>query len=231
MSKIERKTNEFYNNERTTILRDWCNAVRGRATALSKEVLITKSGTWHNSMSHYKSGKHQISDKMWNKIQKGMKKVEKIENDLKLKKVPLNGRPLQSTHAIKSQEVTGTLSKNVNNETKTKINQSVKIINHGNKISIQKDVKLDSKYKIIEMLNEYFMYTQPRFQKLFNLVYSHNIGIRYSDHFSFFKNNPEYIDKFYKQLNLIVERCNSLIINKSEVYKMIKEKCKNITRS
>lgn len=227
--KIERKTNEFYNNERTTILRDWCNAVRGRATALSKEVLITKTGTWHNSMSHYKSGKHQISDKMWKKIKKGMDKVEKIENDLKLKKVPLNGRPLQSTHAIKSQEVDKTLNKKSNN--KSKVNPSVKIKIHGNEIFIQKDVKLDSKYKIIEMLNEYFMYTQLRFQKLFNLVYSHNIGVSYDDHFSFFKNNPERIDEFYKQLNLIVEKCNSLIINKSEVYKMIKEKCKNITHS
>lgn len=74
------KLNKYENTDRAIALRTWCNAIAGRTSALAKHVFDHCPGK-SNSMSHYKYGRHDIKDWMWEKIEAGIKLVEASEKE------------------------------------------------------------------------------------------------------------------------------------------------------
>lgn len=63
-------------NKRAEILSTWCNSERGRSSKLS----VKLTGKPYN-ISHYKSGKINISDELWKKMIEAMKLIENSGND------------------------------------------------------------------------------------------------------------------------------------------------------
>lgn len=74
--KTDHSSNPFFNNERNAFLRTFIDSKRGNGSALSK-IVFGKSNV---GFSNYKSGKIEVSDKLWIKIAKG---VDHINNNEK----------------------------------------------------------------------------------------------------------------------------------------------------
>jgi len=79
-SKMAQTVNKYENSDRAVFLRTWCNEKGGRTSALAKHVFDHCPGK-SNSMSHYKYGRFDIKDWMWEKIQAGVKLVEQDEKE------------------------------------------------------------------------------------------------------------------------------------------------------
>lgn len=73
-----KESNKFADSQRAIYLRNWCNAVKGRTSALAA-IVFDHCPKKSNSLSHYKYGRFAIMDWMWEKIQKGIVEVEKAE--------------------------------------------------------------------------------------------------------------------------------------------------------
>lgn len=71
--------NKYENSQRAIFLRNWCGQKYGRGAALAA-IIFDHTPSKANSLSHYKNGRFEVKDWLWEKIQNAVKQVEKAES-------------------------------------------------------------------------------------------------------------------------------------------------------
>lgn len=149
-SKLKSNTTPFVNEERNTKLREWCNAKTGRGSKLAAHVFAhTRSKA--NSLSHYKYGRHRISDTFWTTILEGIAKVESIDGT-------------DTPTELKTTELFKEEPKQVTSESSV----------------IEKQIKKlqdSTKSNLVRQYNEWVNTDKVRKLRLANVVYAHNFSL------------------------------------------------------
>ena len=196
-SKLESNNTKFASEERNTHLREWCNAKPGRGTKLAAHVFAhTRSKA--NSLSHYKYGRHRITDTLWATILEGIAAVEQIDG-------------VEVPTEMKTTDLFTEKPKEVKSEA-TVIEKQIKKLEDS------------TKSNLVRQYNEWVKTDKVRKLRLANVVFAHNFSLpgREIDYTKNVFNNlirllmaNEITDTNIERVNQTIKKVNILIANNS----------------